>query len=178
MAEKYTLARPYAQAVFNLAQAGDGLSAWSQRLSLLVQAVQHPDLSALLGSPRVTRTQLVEVITEACGDALGDAGRNLVRLLSENQRLDVVPEIAHEFERMRAEAERVIDVEVRSAIELSDERKAALSKALGRRLAREVHLHCEVDPTLVGGAVIRAGDLVIDGSVRAQLQQLAYALSR
>lgn len=178
MAEKYTLARPYAQAVFNLAQAGEGLSVWSQRLSLLAEVVQHPDLSALLGNPRVTRAQLVEVITDACGETLGDAGSNLVRLLSENQRLEVVPEIAQEFERMRAEAERVIDVQVRSAVELSDERKAALGDALRRRLAREIKLHCEVDPTLVGGAVIRAGDLVIDGSVRAQLQQLAYALSR
>jgi len=178
MAETATLARPYAQAVFELAQRDDEFSAWSQRLALLLQVVAHPDLEALLGNPRVTRSQVVAVITDACGDGLGESGANLVRLLSENARLSIAPEIAAEFERMRAEAERVIEVEVRSATELSEERKTALGEALGRRLERQVKLHCEVDPGLVGGAVIRAGDLVIDGSVRAQLQQLAYALNR
>lgn len=178
MAENVTLARPYAQAVFELAVSGDELAAWSERLSLLRQVVEHPDMQALLGNPRVSAEQVLEVIIAACGEGLGDAGRNLVRLLSDNGRLEVVPEIVDEYEGMRADAERVIDVDVQSAVTLSEESKAALSKALSKRLQRQVKLRCEVDPALVGGAVIRAGDQVIDGSVRAQLQQLAYALSR
>ena len=178
MAENLTLARPYARAVFELAQSADELPAWSERLSLVQQVVEHPDMQVLLGNPLVSRQQLVSVIAEACGDGLGEAGANLVRLLSVNGRLGVVPEIVAEYERMRADAERVVEVELLSAVTLSDERKAALSDALAKRLQRDVKLHCNVDPALVGGAVIRAGDLVIDGSVRAQLQQLAYALSR
>ena len=99
--------------------------------------------------------------------------QNLLRSLSANRRLSYLPEIAAHFERLRAEAERTLDVTVTSAIELSSEQRERFAAAMRKRLNREVHLHCEIDPTLIGGAVIRADDLVIDGSVRAGLTQLA-----
>lgn len=178
MAELHTLARPYAEAVFQLACDENDLPGWSEQLDLIRQVVTHKDMQALIGVPDIDRATLAELILQACGNSLGDGARNLVRLLSERRRLLIVPALVDEYERLRAERERTIDVRVRSATELSKQHREAITSALKKRLNREARLHCEVDPELIGGAVIRAGDLVIDGSVRTQLQQLAHALTQ
>ena len=176
MAERSTLARPYARAVFEL--VGDDAAereAWSRRLAALAELVRDPQLASLLTHPRVTPEQLVAIICDALSE-LGEAGQNLVRLLAENRRLGYAPEIARVYEELRAEAEGIVDVEVLSARELDDTQRERLTEALRKRLGREVRLQARVDESLIGGAVIRAGDTTIDGSVQGQLARLSSAL--
>jgi len=181
MAELRTLARPYAEAIFELAQAGDSLPAWSEALDTVAAIVSNEDVAALVGNPGVDDRQLAEAIVAIAGEALsgvgGDQAENLVRLLAENRRLRLAPEIAAQYAALRAEAENRVDVEVRTAAELGDTQREALASALEKRLARQVSLSCTIDEALIGGAVIRAGDLVIDGSVRAQLARLSQSLA-
>ena len=180
MAERITIARPYAKAVFQLASGQKRLAPWSGALAAAAAVVQDERVAALIGSPAVTPAQLAEFTSGVAVAAVGEAGfdeqaKNFIATLAANRRLDLLPEIAARYEQLRAEAERVIDVTVTSAVALSDAQRAAITRALGKRLEREVRLHCSLDPALIGGAVVRAGDLVIDGSVRAGLSQLAAA---
>ncbi len=175
MAELSTLARPYAKAVFELAQAEGKLSDWSESLASLAAVTAAEEVKALLGNPHVTDAKLAELVTEA--GKLDAAGANLVRLLAANRRLHAAGLIAEQYEAMRAEAEGRVDVDVVSASELSGEQQDKLAKALTKRLGREVRLECRVEPELLGGAVIRAGDLVIDGSLKAELQRLSHSVA-
>ncbi|MBK1726076.1 F0F1 ATP synthase subunit delta [Halorhodospira neutriphila] len=176
MAERSTLARPYARAVFELAGADTAeRQRWSQRLQALAELVEHPELAQLLDHPAVTPQQLTELVVEALGD-LGDTGRNLVRVLAENRRLRLAPELARVYEELRAEAEGVVDVEIVAAQPLEEAQQQRLSDALRQRLGKEIRLHSRVDESLIGGAVIHAGDTTIDGSVRGQLTRLSSAL--
>jgi F-type H+-transporting ATPase subunit delta len=181
MAELRTLARPYAEAVFELAGAGDDLAAWSGALDTLAAIVANEDVAALIGNPRIDDRALAEALVAIAGDALKPAGggrpANLVRLLAENDRLRLLPEIAAQYADLRAVAENRVDVAVRAAAELGETQRRALAKALEKRLARQVSLSCTIDEDLIGGAVVRAGDLVIDGSVRAQLARLSRDLA-
>lgn len=176
MAELSTLARPYAKAVFELAREGGDLAAWSDSLSALSSALSHEDVAGLIGHPALTRTQLGEALVEAltCAD---DQVKNLVRLLASNGRLKLVPAIAAEFEQLRAAAENRVDVQITTATDADDALKAALAEAVAKRLAREVNVSWNVDESLVAGAVIRAGDLVIDGSVAGDLDRLRQAVA-
>lgn len=175
MAELSTLARPYAKAVFELAQAQNQLADWSDTLAALAAVAATPEAQALLGNPHVGEAKLTELLTEAA--KLNDAGANLVRLLASNRRLNTAGAIAEQYEAMRSEAENRIDVDVVSANELSADQQDKLSAALAKRLGREVRLDCRVEPEILGGAVIRAGDLVIDGSLKAELQRLSHGLA-
>lgn len=177
MAEKSTIARPYAQAVFELAAAHKQLGAWSDRLQLLTAVVGDGRVQRLIGNPRVARAELAQLITGICGERLDGHGKALVGVLVGNRRLDLLPEITALFAQYRAEAERVVQAEVVSAFPLSKEQEADIAAALKRRLGREVSLTSTTDATLVGGAVIRAGDMVIDGTVTGHLDRLANALS-
>lgn len=178
MAEKITAARPYAQAVFELAQSQKDLQRWSDMLVLATGVAGDDALQKLIGHPRVHKAQLADVMLAACGDGLNGAGQNFIRLLVENSRLSLLPEIVALYETSRAEAEGVIKVQVTSAWPLSSEEERKIAAALKTRLQREIKLTATVDKSLLGGAVIRAGDRVIDGSVRGQLGKLAHALAR
>jgi F-type H+-transporting ATPase subunit delta len=178
MADKGTLARPYARAVFELARDAGAFAPWSQRLALAAGAVQNGDVRRLLEDPRRTPKAQVELLLELCGEPHAPDLSNFLRTLADNGRLGVLPEIAAAFEALRAEAEGRIEVEVRSAQDLDERTRAALKAALERRLERTVELRNVIDPDLIGGAVIRAGDLVIDGSVHGRLEGLAVALKR
>lgn len=175
MAELSTLARPYAKAVFELAQSSNQLAEWSETLAALAAVTATSEVRALIGNPHVSEARLSELVAEA--GKLNDAGTNLVRLLAGNGRLHTATLIAEQYEAMRAEAENRIDVDVVSASELSADQQDKLSTALAKRLGREVRLACSVEPEILGGAVIRAGDLVIDGSLRAELQRLSHGLA-
>ncbi len=175
MAELSTLARPYAKAVFELAQAQGKLADWSEKLAAIAAVAATPEVRALMGSPLVTEGKLSELVVEA--GKLDEAGANVVRLLTVNRRLNTATMIAEQYETMRAEAENRIDVEVASASELSADQKDKLSAALAKRLGCEVRLECRIEPDMLGGAVIRAGDLVIDGSLQAELQRLSHSLA-
>lgn len=178
MAELATLARPYANAVFDLARADQALDGWSRMLTFLAVVAEDPRVRSLLDSPDLPSEVKGHKLAELCGDELNDKARNLVGLLARNKRLDVIDELRAQFEERKAEAERVLEVEVVTAYELSEEQSEKLRNALQRKFDREVSLSGRVDPEVIGGAVIRAGDTVIDASLRGRLNRLAETLQR
>lgn len=179
MAETTTVARPYAQAVFEIARAQkDALASWADMLELLAAVASDGAVRPLLGSPRLTAERKAELIIDICGDRLNDGGRNLVRLLSANGRLPLLPEISAQYRQLRAELERTVEATLITAQPVDDAAREQIAAALGKRLQRKVSLSTEVDEDLIGGAVVRAGDLVIDGSVKGRLERLTGALSR
>jgi len=177
MADRMTIARPYAKAAFEEARTTNKLGTWSEALGTASQVVQDPRVQQLLGNPSVTNTDLAKLVNDLAGTQLDELGRNFVQTLADNRRLDYLPEISNRFDELKDEAEGVIDVTVTSAAPLENGQRELLSAALQRRLKRQVRLHCQTDPTLIGGAVLRAGDLVIDGSVRSRLDRIAYELT-
>lgn len=177
MAETITVARPYAQAAFQFAIAQRALKDWSDMLGLLAAIVGDNGMRSLIDSPRITEDQLSDLVIQVAGDQLDEKCANFVRVLVDNHRLTLLPEIAALFEILRRNAEGRIQAELISAFPASDAQQAQVIASLGKRLGREIELTCKVDASLVGGAIIRAGDLVIDGSVRGKLQRLGTALS-
>jgi len=170
------LARPYARAVFELARSQGTYQAWSDSLALMAAVVGNDTMRSLLDNPRMTREGAAGLVIRACGEDIGEPEKNLVTMLAENDRLSQLPMIAALYSRFRDEAEGTVEAEVISAKPLSDAQKAAITEALKNRLGRDVQLNCSVNEELVGGAVIRAGDLVIDGSAVEHLRQLSSAL--
>ncbi|MFL6604392.1 MAG: F0F1 ATP synthase subunit delta [Steroidobacteraceae bacterium] len=177
MTDKTTIARPYAKAAFQEANARNQLGAWSKSLRTAASVVQDPRVQSLLGNPAVSNAELAKMILDLAGSQLEEQGRNFVQTLAENRRLAYLPEISALFDELKDEVEGMIDVTVTSAAPLVNGQREALSAALQRRLKRQVRLHTETDPSLIGGAVLRAGDLVIDGSVRSRLDRIAYELT-
>ncbi len=171
-----TIARPYADAVFARAVETGKLDLWSDMLELLAMAVRDPALSGLIASPKLDLTQMTELMIDIGGARLSEEGQNLVRLLAANRRLSVIPEIAALFEARKAEQEGSIDVQVTAAFELQPELEQQLAAALKRKLGRDIRITSEQDADLIGGFRLRAGDMVIDGSVSGQLGKLAHEL--
>jgi F-type H+-transporting ATPase subunit delta len=177
MAERITTARPYAKAIFALAREGNKLSAVSAGLTRAAEVVADPRVDALLGSPHVTAAQLAELVSGVAGDKLDEQGRNFVSLLAQNRRLGFLPEIAALFEQMKADVENAVDVEVTAASPLTADQESRYAAALQKKLGRAVRLHTKVDGSLIGGAVLKAGDLVIDGSIKGRLERLAIEMT-
>jgi len=176
MAEATSLARPYAKAVFELAQEKGAFNDWSERLQALAQVTENETVRQAIATPSVDKSQLVDAILAAAGSE-DEETRNLVALLAENGRLTAVSEMAEQFDALRAEAEKITQAEVVSATELSDSQRDAIAARLKEKLGTEVTLTTSIDESLIGGAIVRAGDLVIDGSVRAKLERLASSLT-
>ena len=176
MAELTTLARPYNKAAFEYAKANQQLANWSAMLGLAAAVSQDDTMQRVLKAPRLTSTEKATTFVEVCGDKFDAQARNFLSIVSENNRMELLPEIADMFELYKAEQEKSVDVDVTSAFALNDEQQDKLAKVLSARLGREVRLHAAEDASLIGGVVIRAGDLVIDGSVRGKLAKLAEAL--
>ncbi|MBV8497447.1 MAG: F0F1 ATP synthase subunit delta [Gammaproteobacteria bacterium] len=177
MADRLTIARPYARAAFGEARSDQLLAAWSDALAVGAQVVTDPRVQALLGNPHVTPEQLAQLVIGIAAAKLGAHGENFVRTLAANRRLGYLPEIAQLFDTLKDAAEGVADVTLTSAAAPNDAQKQRIVASLERRLQRKVRLHCETDPALIGGAVLRSGDLVIDGSLRTRLERIAYALT-
>jgi F-type H+-transporting ATPase subunit delta len=177
MAERATTARPYAKAIFALARKGNTLAATSASLIRAAEVIADPRVHDLLGSPHVTAPQLAEFVAGVTGAGLDEYGRNFIALLAHNRRLGFLPEIAALFEQMKADVENAVDVEVISATSLSADQESRYTAALQKKLGRSVRLHTKVDGTLLGGAVLKAGDLVIDGSIKGRLERLATELT-
>jgi len=177
MADRITIARPYARAAFEQARAHERLAPWSEALQVAAEVVRDPRVQTLLGNPRVTPEQLAQLVTGIAAAPLGDHGANFVRTLAANRRLGYLPEISTLFNTLKDAAEGVADVTVTSAAALDASQQRKLAAALHKRLKRTVRLHCEIDPALIGGAVLRSGDLVIDGSLRTRLDRIAYELT-
>ena len=183
MADNNTVARPYAQAIFEVATADAGLGEWSESLATAGQLLRDRELVEYLGDPAFSDARRLEFLTglfsKAGSQKLagGDAkGTNFLKLLIENDRVAVLPEISEHFDVLKAEVENSVDAVVASAVALSQEQLDEMAGLLRKRLGRDVRITTEIDETLLGGAVIRAGDVVIDGSLRARLDGLATAL--
>jgi F-type H+-transporting ATPase subunit delta len=176
MAERATIARPYAKAAFEYARDANAFAEWSEGLALAAQVVVDPRVAALTKSPQWSTADLVSLITDVAGAKLNAGMQNFVRVLAENRRLLLLPEIAAHYETFRSAVENTVDVEVISAVKLDAAQTEKLSAALSTRLKRKVRMRTSEDASLLGGAVLRAGDLVIDGSLKGRLQRLATEL--
>ena len=177
MAEAITVARPYAQAAFMYANAQQALKDWSDMLSLLAAIAGDAAMHDLIDSPHLTETQLADLFIQVAGDNVNDSGANFIRILAENGRLTLLPEIAALYEIQRRAAEGTVQAELVTAFPASDAQQAEVIASLSKRLGRAIELSCSTDTGLLGGAIIRAGDLVIDGSVRGKLERLGAALN-
>jgi F-type H+-transporting ATPase subunit delta len=177
VAERATIARPYAKAAFEYARDANAFAAWSQGLTAAAQIVADPRVAALTKSPQWSAADLVSLITDVAGAKLDAGMQNFVRVLAENHRLLLLPEIAAHYEALRSAVENTVDVEVVSAVPLDTAQADKLEQALSTRLKRKVRMQNSVDAALLGGAVVRAGDLVIDGSLKGRLQRLATDLT-
>lgn len=177
MAELTTLARPYAKAAFAEAVESNALVLWSDMLSLAAQFAADKEFAKILVHPALTAQQQATALADLCGDKLNQSGKNFLTILGENKRLTLLPLIVEAFEELKAAQEHAIDVTVTSAFELTNAQQETLSQALKNKLQCDVRLTGSVDPLLVGGVIIRAGDLVIDGSVRGKLAKLAEAMN-
>lgn len=166
------IARPYAKAVFQLAREQSTLPAWSDGLGQLAELVADDSVAALLGHPRVEPATLVDALVPALGDGLGEQGRNFLAVLAEQGRLSALPDIKLQFDALRAEAERTVSVSITTADSVDAQRQSSFAEVIAKRLGREVKIDWATDVSLIGGAVIRAEDLVIDGSIRGELQRL------
>ena len=177
MADRSTIARPYARAAFDEARADKRLGPWFDALNVGAAVVSDARVQSLLGDPLVTPAQLAQLVIDIAGPGLGEHGKNFVQTLAENRRLGYLPEIASIFGELKDAEEGIVDVTVTSAAPLDQQQQLTLTEALARKLKRQVRLHCETDKALIGGAVLRAGDLVIDGSLRTRLDRIATELT-
>jgi F-type H+-transporting ATPase subunit delta len=178
MAENVTVARPYAEAAFGVADASGALPAWAHALDVLSQVVLHPEVRAAIGNPRLTEEQVYAVIAALSGDAMTADIQKFVRLLIENERLALLPEIHDMFQELKNEREGVVDALVATAFELTPAQIADLVADLERRFKRRMKPVVTVDTQLIGGVRVSIGDEVIDSSVRGQLAAMASALQR
>jgi len=185
VADNNTVARPYAQAIFEIADGAGELAAWSESLAIAGQLLGDRELVGYLGDPEFSDQRCLEFLGglfERAGSAkLGGGdhrGTNFLKILIENDRVAVLPEISEHFDALKAKVENSVDAVVTSAAALSESQLQAVARSLQERLGRDVRITTEIDETLICGAVIRAGDVVIDGSLRARLEGLATALTK
>ncbi len=176
MAEVTTIARPYAEAVYRIAVQGGALDKWSQMLEFAATVVSDPQMQSVIGNPRLTAEQQSGAFLSVCEKSLDAQGINMVKLLLENGRLTLLPAIREQFELLRALHGGIMDTEIFSAYPLSDAEKEDLVSRLESKYKRKVKATVTLDPELIGGLRIVAGDVVIDASVRGQLQNMAFTL--
>ena len=176
MAELTTLARPYAKAAFKLAQQTDSLSSWSSMLTLLAQVVTQSQVSEMIVSPQRSAAQKAQVLISILGDELNPSAQLLVQVLADNKRLLLLPQIVLLYSAMKAALEQTVEVSIVSAFALTAQQQTQLTQLLTQRLGRQVSLVCSVEPALIGGVVIRAGDSVIDASIQGKLTKLSEAI--
>jgi F-type H+-transporting ATPase subunit delta len=175
MAELSTLARPYAEAVFRLAKEKNALGEWADRLAALAAIVSDAQMQAVIADPNTSAARAADLIGSIADT--GEAGKSLLTVLASNDRLLLLPEISAQYEVLKAEAEGVLEATIVSALEMSEAQKTDVMAALKTKFGRDVAATVEVDPSLIGGAVITVGDQVIDGSVKGRLQKMAAALT-
>ncbi|MDQ7730489.1 F0F1 ATP synthase subunit delta [Halomonas sp. SpR8] len=177
MAELLTVARPYAKAAFEYARDHETLDSWSQALSFLSFAVADDVVRHRLNSPKLNSDQKVSLLVELIPEQQDDALQRFLAVLADQGRLMALKPIADQFEHLRAEHEKRVEVSVTSAYKLTAAQKTKLASALKKRLNREISITTQVDKSLIGGVILRAGDTVIDGSVRGRLNRLSEALT-
>jgi F-type H+-transporting ATPase subunit delta len=176
MAEARTIARPYAEAVFQLAKAKGNLVDWSNMLQFSATIAEDERIRSLVGNPKISRRRLGEMFLDICGETLNEEGRNFILLLAENGRLEILPEISELFEQLKADYEGVLDAKVSSAFEMSDAQLRELVADLEAKFKRKIEAKVIVDSELIGGVKVEIGDEVLDASVRGKLEAMAVAL--
>jgi F-type H+-transporting ATPase subunit delta len=176
MSELSTLARPYAEAVFRIAQGENDLAGWSARVQSLALIVSDAQLARLISDPAVSAEQVASLVIEVAGSDLGKSAANFVHVLAENDRLSLLPEISAQFEALKANAEGTLEATITSAQVLTQAQIDDLVAGLKAKFNRAVNVQVAVDPELIGGAVVAIGDQVIDGSVKGRLQRMSFAL--
>ncbi len=176
MAELATVARPYAEALFRVAQNGD-MAAWSALVSELAQIGANPDVQAFAANPNVTQAQLADTIASLVKSPLNAEAKNFIAMLAENGRVTLLPEIGAQFAVLKNAAEGAADATIHSAYEISDDQLATLVATLEKKFGRKLNPSVTVDPSLIGGVRVVVGDEVLDTSVRAKLQQMHVALT-
>ena len=175
--ELTTIARPYARAAFSQSlEESSGLANWSRMLGLLSAATQQDVVSEALENPLLTRTEQANLVNEIMGEELNDTARNFVVVLAENGRLALLLTIFELYELLKAHHEKIMDVEISSAFEMSEADSDRIVDALKQKLQREISLSTSVDSSLIGGIIIRTEDTVIDNSVRGKLEKLSQTL--
>lgn len=176
MAEVTTIARPYAEATYRIAEQSGKLDQWSQMLEFAATAMADPQMQAVIGNPKLTVEQQKKLFLAVCEKSLDEQGKNLIHLLVENRRLATLPAIRDQFEELRALHGGVMETEIVSAFPLSVAEQEDLVRRLEAKYKRKVKATVTLDPELIGGIRIVAGDVVIDASVRGQLQHMAFTL--
>ncbi|MGB2740274.1 MAG: F0F1 ATP synthase subunit delta [Cognaticolwellia sp.] len=175
MSELTTIARPYAKAAFDFAIEANAVESWLEMLVFAAEVANDATIKEYLsGSASIEQAQ--EIFLKVCDVQLDSNGQNLIKVMAENQRLLVLPQVVTQFCELKAEHEKTISVDVTSAVELTAEQQTTLCAALEKRLARKVKLNCAIDANVVSGLIIKAGDMVIDGSVRGKLSRLATTM--
>jgi F-type H+-transporting ATPase subunit delta len=178
MTDFTTAARPYANAVYDIASHAKALDSWSDALANLASVVSDAQISELLHDPEMGKQQKGELVVRVLGDKLNEQQQNLVKLMAENGRLSIMPDVHEQFEVARAKAENKVEAEVISAFELSAQQTDELVNTLKNKLGCDVTLTTTIDESLIGGVVIKAGDTIIDASMKSQLDSLALSLGR
>lgn len=176
MSELATLARPYAAAIFKRAKETHATAKWSQCLAFMSAVLKNEDISVVVDNPKVNKQRLTALMLDICQGHVNEENENFLKLLVHNNRLGLLPSIAKLFEVLKAEDEGYVEVEVFTAYSLSKEAKHDLITTLEKTLSKKIHMNVTVDKSLIGGVLVRAGDRVIDGSIRGRLQQLAKRL--
>jgi F-type H+-transporting ATPase subunit delta len=176
MSELATLARPYAAAVFKRAKETDATSNWSQSLAFMSAVLKNEDITVVVDNPKISKDRLLALILDICQEHLNEENENFLKLLVHNNRLGLLPSIVKIFEAYKAEDEGYVEVDVLTAYALSKEAKQNFAVTLEKTLGKKIHMNVTLDKSLIGGFLVRAGDRVIDGSIRGRLQHMQKAL--
>ncbi|WP_272575739.1 F0F1 ATP synthase subunit delta [Providencia sp. PROV273] len=175
MSEIVTVARPYAKAAFDFAVENQAVAKWQEMLAFTAEVTRNEQVGELLSGSIAPET-LAKTFISVCGDEIDEHVQNLIRVMADNGRLTTLPEVLTQFIQLRDSLESTIEVDVISANELSEQQSAKISAAMEKRLSRKVKLNCKIDKSVIAGVIIRAGDLVIDGSIRGRLERLTDVL--
>ncbi len=175
MSELTTVARPYAKAAFDYAVEQNAIENWQTMLVFAAEVSKNETIKQLIKST-ANKDEVVKIFIGVCEDQLDQCGQNLIKLMAENNRLNILPDVAALFSELKNEYEKTVEVTVTSAVELSEKQQDSLVQSLEKRLAKKVKLNCRVDEAVVGGLLIKAGDTVIDSTIRGKLERLNTAL--
>lgn len=176
MAEEITIARPYAEAIFKLAKEKNALATWSEMLKAISEVTSVEQIQALVANPSISADKLLEIILEICGNELNNEGKNLVALLIENNRIEVLPQLSGLYEQLKAQYEGMLEANIDSAYAISDKQLEKLVSVLESKFKCKIKAKVNIDPELIGGVKIVIGDEVIDSSVRGKLETMSVAL--
>lgn len=177
MPENISLARPYAKAIFELARATKDYSQWSDQLAFLSAVANDTQMRTMLDNPALSQQQTTDLLLSVVNNKIDKQGENLCKLLVQNNRISTLPDIHSQFILLRDEAQQTINAQLITAVSIDDAQTKNIANALSKRLGKEIKLEASVDESLIGGAIVRAGDWVVDGSVKTQLHNLVGAIS-